>query len=180
MDVTESSVRLSIPENVILVDALCSVDETEYVPTAHRLLNLTIRARENWAHTFLMKYSGPESPLYRDQHIGTYDKANILYKRLSDPFNPVNGNAFKDLNKEKIGIVVSAASRKVITEALFALNEREDCHDILSVEDEPPAQQVVQPEDAEQQAIAEELIAARLERCFLLHAMIQDLDNFGH
>ncbi len=179
MDIADGGLRVSIPENVILIDALCGVDDTAVIPITHRILNITYRSRDSWAHDFLQRYSGPESPLFRDQSVDAYTKASILYKRLADPFVTRDEATLNDVRNERIRLAMSLAGRIVIRKALVALNEKEDCHDILAAEDEVPAQQIVTPEDVQKQAVAEELTLARLERCFLLQAMIQDLDHYG-
>lgn len=197
MRINEFSIYMSIPENGIMHDALTNVDDPASTSKAQQLLRDLNYMRNSWARDFLQTYTSPTTPLYRNQQIGIYTKAHILYKRLADPFLPSNEYAQPEAMREQgIRILANPIGRKVISKALSALNETEDCHDILAIEQdvtartaEAIAHDAIQPAEAgedwaltvnDEQTMFDEIVQARLSRCFLLQAMIQDLDIFGH
>lgn len=197
MRINEFSIYMSIPENGIMHDALTNVDDPTSLDTTQQILRDLNYKRTSWARDFLHTYADPAAPLFRNQQIGAYTKAHILYNRMIDPFLPSNEYAEPEQMREQtISILVMSAGRRVISKALSALNETEDCHDILAVEQdvtastaEAIAHDSIQPTEAgedwvltenDAQTKFDEIVHARLARCFLLQAMIQDLDHFGH
>jgi len=197
MQINEFSIYMSIPENGIMYDALTNVDDPASTNTAQQILRDLNYRRNSWARDFLQTYADPAAPLFRNQQIGAYTKAHILYTRMIDPFLPSNEYAEPEaMQEQKISILAMSAGRHVLSKALSSLNETEDCHDILAVEQDVTASTVeaithdaTRPAEAgedwmltvnDEQIMLDEVVHARLARCFLLQAMIQDLDYFGH